>query len=115
MIPKLREIFYRIDVDRSGTLSRDELLDAPASWMSQLQRIVTEDLDIMTLFDVLDVDFTGEVEIDEFCYGILCLSQDKAVDDIRMLKQLASMHHKVAPRGARSLLFLVWRLPLPAR
>lgn len=46
------------------------------------------------LFDMIDVDGSGEVNIDEFCEGISKLaSSETPVEFIRILKQLGTVRH----------------------
>lgn len=71
----LKVIFQAMDTDASDTVTRVEFLSALES--DKLVAQTLEDLDLQDherLFDVLDVDGSGELDIDEFFNGALLLA-----------------------------------------
>merc|ERR1719191_1564648 len=89
LIPKLIEIFQKLDTDGSGDLTKDELANTTPEVAEALKKVGNID-DLLELFDVLDVDGSGSLEIDEFCAGMLKQSSDpnKPIEWLRMGKQL---------------------------
>merc|ERR1719191_1189883 len=92
LVPKLIEIFQKLDTDGSGDLTKDELANTTPEVAEALKKVGNID-DLLELFDVLDVDGSGSLEIDEFCAGMLKQSSDpdKPIEILRMVKQLDRM------------------------
>eukprot|EP00930_Biecheleria_cincta_P028971 TRINITY_DN20164_c0_g1_i1.p1 TRINITY_DN20164_c0_g1~~TRINITY_DN20164_c0_g1_i1.p1 ORF type:complete len:564 (-),score=86.41 TRINITY_DN20164_c0_g1_i1:21-1481(-) len=88
MIPALTAMFYEMDEDGNGTLTFEELQRCGDDLQDELMmNMKAESLE--ELFDMIDVDGSGEVEIDEFCIGVSKIaSSDQPVEFIRILKQL---------------------------
>lgn len=55
---KVKELFYKIDKDRSNTIERAE---AKEYWKKNFSQVNT-----IALFDQVDVDGNGRIEIDEW-------------------------------------------------
>jgi len=73
MLHELRRLFLEFDTDSSGTLTRDELTEA---WKNpevsaRFRMLGVEELDASTLFTMLDMDGTDEIDIHEFVTGCL--------------------------------------------
>eukprot|EP00931_Biecheleriopsis_adriatica_P017405 TRINITY_DN12509_c0_g2_i1.p1 TRINITY_DN12509_c0_g2~~TRINITY_DN12509_c0_g2_i1.p1 ORF type:complete len:633 (-),score=118.28 TRINITY_DN12509_c0_g2_i1:250-2148(-) len=93
-VPHIVSIFDRIDADGSGTIALDEIVHLP------LQMIPSELLDkasvhsMKELFEMLDVDCTGELTRDEFTEGLLSIFLLDVplyqMQQIRMLRLLRS-------------------------
>lgn len=91
LIPKLLEMFHELDADGNGTLTLDEITDAPEDLKQQLVHFLNAE-NLAELFDMIDIDGSGEVNIDEFCDGISKLaSSETPVEFIRILKQLGTV------------------------
>ena len=87
-MPQIQSLLKTLDADGSNTISLEELENAPHELRETLREI-----DVRTMFDVLDVDGAGEVDIDEFCYALLQLCANSATfDDLRRSKYCASIH-----------------------
>jgi voltage-gated sodium channel len=65
LLPKMASIFDQLDVDRSGTITKAELFNAPESVQSELN-ILMKTSDLHALFDSIDHDGSGSVSMDEF-------------------------------------------------
>lgn len=93
MISQWRAMFFRLDEDKSGNLSKAELIkvsEQDRRWLCQAMEIH----DPVEIFNALDVDSTGYVTIEEFCDGIYKMIEKKApLETKRMEKQIDSMHH----------------------
>jgi len=65
----LQKIFNRIDVDGSGQLTMDELLEGARSdpaFQSRLRVMDIDENDLMQLFSMIDNDSSGTIEVAEF-------------------------------------------------
>eukprot|EP00930_Biecheleria_cincta_P020981 TRINITY_DN15640_c0_g1_i1.p1 TRINITY_DN15640_c0_g1~~TRINITY_DN15640_c0_g1_i1.p1 ORF type:complete len:536 (-),score=113.70 TRINITY_DN15640_c0_g1_i1:61-1668(-) len=90
LIPVLKELFAELDADGGGTLSLDEVINAPEQVKTELAKIAKAD-DLPVVFELLDTDGGGELDVDEFCEGLLkMVSSEEPLEFIRMRKQLAS-------------------------
>jgi len=94
-INKLRELFNQVDVDGSGTISWKELKanltdDAMKAYFAMMQ-IETEEAE--GLFNLLDVDESGEVAIEEFIMGCMRLKgAAKSIDLASLLYENKRLH-----------------------
>eukprot|EP00927_Polykrikos_kofoidii_P056215 TRINITY_DN5037_c0_g1_i1.p1 TRINITY_DN5037_c0_g1~~TRINITY_DN5037_c0_g1_i1.p1 ORF type:complete len:706 (+),score=102.34 TRINITY_DN5037_c0_g1_i1:23-2140(+) len=99
----LTQVFAQIDTDGSGSITGDEMdyfLQDPAL-NSYLEAIDVFPNDARALFCLLDVDDSGEVNIDEFCQGCLRLKGEAKSFDIHCLiynveKLYARISHMVS-------------------
>merc|ERR1719454_712150 len=81
-------MFRSLDLDGGGTISPEELDQADDSIRQELLRFVPAD-NLKELYEMLDVDGSGEVDIEEFCYGVSRLViSEQPVEFIRIMKQL---------------------------
>eukprot|EP00927_Polykrikos_kofoidii_P057394 TRINITY_DN51519_c0_g1_i1.p1 TRINITY_DN51519_c0_g1~~TRINITY_DN51519_c0_g1_i1.p1 ORF type:complete len:728 (-),score=114.57 TRINITY_DN51519_c0_g1_i1:115-2298(-) len=69
-MPRLKEIFAELDVDKSGTVELVEILGAPRKVQDEIACLVDLD-EVEDIFLILDVTGTGALDIDTFCEGIL--------------------------------------------
>eukprot|EP00927_Polykrikos_kofoidii_P041486 TRINITY_DN3537_c0_g1_i1.p1 TRINITY_DN3537_c0_g1~~TRINITY_DN3537_c0_g1_i1.p1 ORF type:complete len:617 (-),score=116.61 TRINITY_DN3537_c0_g1_i1:94-1944(-) len=91
LIGELREMFCRLDEDRSGQLSREELRNISAEDNKKLCVALGVNTP-MQIFDALDIDHSGKVSISEFFDSIWdCALTKSPVDLKRMEKQVATM------------------------
>eukprot|EP00927_Polykrikos_kofoidii_P075087 TRINITY_DN7113_c0_g2_i1.p1 TRINITY_DN7113_c0_g2~~TRINITY_DN7113_c0_g2_i1.p1 ORF type:complete len:629 (-),score=98.49 TRINITY_DN7113_c0_g2_i1:6-1892(-) len=74
LLPKLREMFWKLDEDGSGEVSMQEIHDAPQWLCDELKNMVHSE-DLEEIFHLLDDDDSGNVQIDEFLQGIFKASQ----------------------------------------
>jgi len=89
MIPQLKRMFEEMDEDGSGTLTLDELEDAPDYLKEELSKCLdTESL--IELWEILDNHCMGEVSIEEFCEGITKVATSaQPMEFTRIMKQLS--------------------------
>jgi len=95
LILDLKFMFERLDEDKSGRLSQDELMNInPAD-----QERLTEALGLsspLQVFNALDVDKSGEVSITEFFDGVWEVAIQKSDIELkRMEKQIEAMHWRI--------------------
>mmetsp|Transcript_79637 Transcript_79637/g.179636 ORF Transcript_79637/g.179636 Transcript_79637/m.179636 type:complete len:189 (-) Transcript_79637:41-607(-) len=83
----LREVFKEIDKDASGCINGDEMefFLADPSLNLYLESIDVFPNDARSLFRLLDVDNSGEVNIEEFCSGCLRLKGEAKSFDIHCM------------------------------
>mmetsp|Transcript_35204 Transcript_35204/g.79436 ORF Transcript_35204/g.79436 Transcript_35204/m.79436 type:complete len:547 (-) Transcript_35204:18-1658(-) len=68
-VDRIREIFVQMDADKSGKLTLEELTTAPEALKKEFAELV-EIEDFEMLFQLLDYEGRGAVNIREFCDGI---------------------------------------------
>lgn len=112
LMKRLAAMFYRLDDDGSGTISRYELSNVSAEDMEFLYDS-TDVSDPMNIFDSLDVDGDGCLAIDEFCHGIYEVAMSKSPLPMqRMTRQVNSLmeRHKKSAACNDEVLGLVNQL-----
>eukprot|EP00929_Paragymnodinium_shiwhaense_P001455 TRINITY_DN101695_c0_g1_i1.p1 TRINITY_DN101695_c0_g1~~TRINITY_DN101695_c0_g1_i1.p1 ORF type:complete len:749 (+),score=162.82 TRINITY_DN101695_c0_g1_i1:120-2366(+) len=77
MLKEVQSIFHELDEDHSGQINRAELSQIGEKELELLQSLVRLD-DPMEIFDLLDVDGSGEIDLHEFCKGLENNLEDKA-------------------------------------
>jgi len=90
----LLDIFKKLDNDKDGGLSRQELGALPETLIPHdlLAALCVDNL--VELFDLLDVDQTGTIDRDEFVDGVLhMIVRDVPVETMRMMSMLQSVQH----------------------
>jgi voltage-gated sodium channel len=89
LIPALKKLFKELDADGDETLTLKEIQNAPESVRQEFGDFMQAD-SLEELFEMVDVDDSGEVDIEEFCDGIAkVVNSDTAPETIRILKQLS--------------------------
>jgi len=95
MMPHVRKMFHEIDTDRSGDISLEEISQINWSVRERMACCFETD-DMVELFEMLDIDGSGHIKIDEFCDQLVKLvTSDTPVENIRVMKQLALLRHEV--------------------
>ncbi|CAE7843472.1 CACNA1H [Symbiodinium sp. KB8] len=90
----LLDIFKKLDNDKDGGLSRNELSALPEALIPHdlLEALCVDNL--VELFDLLDADQTGTIDRDEFVDGVLhMIVRDVPVETMRMMSMLQSVQH----------------------
>merc|ERR1711907_256423 len=95
-LPRLYEIFRKLDVDCSGDIVLSELRDAPEEALEELSKFVDlEDLD--ELYFILDHDQDGRLSPTEFLEGVTrIVSSSQSIDTIRTIKHLERQKSAIA-------------------
>lgn len=88
-VGQLRKVFNELDKNSNGMLDFDEVSKAPKHLQDQLHDVCKMD-NIEELFKALDDDESGLVGIEEFCDGILKVSDGKPMELFCILR---SCHH----------------------
>jgi len=96
MMNQMRELFNEVDVDKSGTITWQELRvtlsDESMRAYFAMMEIETEEA--KGLFQLLDVDESGEVAIEEFIMGCMRLKgAAKSIDLASLLYENKRLHH----------------------
>jgi hypothetical protein len=105
-VKHIKEIFKQMDTDGSGSISYDEMYTFVEDGSSQLQTYF-EALDLnatdtMTLFNLLDRDKSGVIDIEEFCDGCIRLRGNARSFDLN------SLQHENRRAYAQMLRFNKW-------
>lgn len=88
LMPQVREIFQKLDLDGSGNVTLEEFVNADKSVQEDLEKICQTD-DLVELFEMLDLDGSGSVEIDEFCDQLANFGTvDQPFINVRLMKQM---------------------------
>jgi len=94
MVPRIRAIFDRLDQDKGGTVTLEEVAGADGRMKEELLDLVQSD-NIVELFELLDIDGSGELDIQEFIDGIMmAVTSDTPIEFVRMQKQLVHIREK---------------------
>jgi len=100
LVQHLRMIFYRLDEDSSGNLSREEIANINENDRQMLCDTMSIN-DPLEIFNALDVDGNGTIAIDDFCSGISKVALSNAPLEVqRMEKQVNIILKRV--KGVRS-------------
>jgi len=103
MLPHLKTLFKQIDINGNGRITRNEVQVAPEHIKRELADYFQSDGSLLELFDLLDVDESGELDAGEFCDGLAKLVHSASpVELMRVLKQL-----KILRKGQNELLQLL--------
>ena len=88
LIPTIRHLFKEMDADGDGLCDLHEVLTAPPEIQQELGKVMGTD-NLVELFEILDIDGSGSLDLDEFVDGISKLvCNDQPMDQIRMQKNM---------------------------
>eukprot|EP00927_Polykrikos_kofoidii_P029184 TRINITY_DN25280_c1_g1_i1.p1 TRINITY_DN25280_c1_g1~~TRINITY_DN25280_c1_g1_i1.p1 ORF type:complete len:701 (+),score=105.19 TRINITY_DN25280_c1_g1_i1:97-2103(+) len=93
LMPKLRDMFKRLDVDGNGAVSMQEITLGPR-WITSELKNLTHTEDLSEIFSLLDDDDSGYVQIDEFLDGIFKASSGDVLAKLqlaRLVRQCGQM------------------------
>lgn len=96
LLRKLQIAFEAADKNCSGELSREELKNLGVTQQYLLKTIMGSgrDLDIVRLFDYLDVDGDGQIGISEFCNGIEGLVLSETPLEVKRIERMVESMRK---------------------
>ena len=94
-LPTIKKIFSSLDTDGSGSITMNELESIPAEVKTALLKVVPSD-DMVSIFEIVDEDGTGEVHIDEFCDSLeKVVSSDVPIETLRLIQNVSITRHEV--------------------
>merc|ERR1712032_1698416 len=81
------------DMDKSGTLEFSELKRAPDDVQDVLHDVAgtANDHELHVIFDALDVDNTGQIDISEFCEGLIMIQEGNPIEIMCIQKHCREM------------------------
>jgi len=95
MLPALKAMFHEIDEDGNGLMTLQELACAPEEVQEKLKEVIKANSPV-ELFEMLDVDESGAVDIDDFCDGVVYIvNSDTPTETIRILGQLSTVRRQL--------------------
>jgi hypothetical protein len=86
MMPKLRSMFMSMDASQDGEVELEELLNSPPEVKEALQHVVGLD-ELEEIFNLMDYDGSGSIDIEEFVEGIMRSNSDKPSELFVLVKQ----------------------------
>jgi len=96
--PAFKAMFRKLDPDSRNAVKREEMLNTSIVWPPAILKIIQHER-LPELFDVLDIDDSGSVSMEEFVEGLqqLALSQAsfKSVQQLRLLSQIKSRQEAI--------------------
>lgn len=88
----MKSLFWELDKDGSSTLSREEFADISGDSLMLLSECLP-DMTPMEVFEAIDVDNIGSIDIEEFCQGVIGLVKSGLSPAMRRLgAQLEATH-----------------------
>merc|ERR1712100_721416 len=88
MLPRLYNLFIQLDRNCNGELTLDEISAAPPEMHEEVRALVKLD-DLHELFDIIGLDGSGVIEINEFFDSLgKIVSSKTPIDLIRLLKKV---------------------------
>jgi len=100
MMPKLKSLFETLDTSHDGFVDFEELTGAPPDIKEAMQHIVGLD-ELEEIFNMLDYDGSGSIDIDEFVDGIMRSQADKPSELIVLVKQSRAILDRLKDLGVR--------------
>eukprot|EP00929_Paragymnodinium_shiwhaense_P098654 TRINITY_DN6013_c0_g1_i2.p1 TRINITY_DN6013_c0_g1~~TRINITY_DN6013_c0_g1_i2.p1 ORF type:complete len:594 (-),score=94.64 TRINITY_DN6013_c0_g1_i2:271-2052(-) len=83
MLPELREMFATIDIDGSGQVTLEELIDAPEELKCRLKEITGSGSPV-EIFQLIDEDESNSLAVDEFLDGLLKCANGAGIYQFQM-------------------------------
>jgi len=98
-LAQMRQLFSAVDADASGSLTKSELRIAQATEPDVHTALGVLDLGaskVMDLFDLLDTEHDGALEVDEFCEGLgRIMASPKPVDLLAIFACTRNLDHEM--------------------
>jgi len=86
LVTVLRRAFEELDADDSGMIDVGEMRMAPKDIQDLLYDIVGGE-DPVQIFELLDLESKGRLEVDQFCDGLIRLSENQSLENLRIMRQ----------------------------
>eukprot|EP00439_Symbiodinium_sp_Y106_P028817 s3110_g3.t1 len=108
LVGDLVRTFQKLDLNGDGKICQDELMGASGPWGADSEGLESKALRLRLysnlkldnpeeIFMTLDVDGTGEIDITEFCEGVLqAVTSEGSIELKRMDKQIKSMKKQLS-------------------
>jgi Ca2+-binding EF-hand superfamily protein len=95
VMPEIARLFAELDKDGDFVIRREEIEEADFTLQERLGKIL-ETEDLMELFDILDSDNNGSLDIDEFVRGICkIVTMNSAMEQVRIEKNMSLIRNKM--------------------
>ena len=86
MLPRLGNLFHELDPDGNGWVTFQEIQNASTELKNELSSFVQAD-DLVEIFQLLDEDRSGRLNIDEFVASLLrIVTSDVPIEFLRIMK-----------------------------
>jgi len=93
LFKQLRDVFRKLDDDGSGEVSLDEIQQ-----ITEQDKLILQDLtgvsDPEQIFNALDVDGSGTLEVEEFCDGIWVMIQSTVSPEVQRMEKQVNLIYK---------------------
>lgn len=111
----IRDLFVRLDEDGSHDISKEEFMNLDDEHMMLLNECLPE-MDPLEIFEAVDVDNSGSVDIEEFAHGVMNLVKSGVSPQMkRMCKQMDIVHNTMRQIIVnQELIFKHLGMPVPA-
>merc|ERR1712124_120267 len=94
-------LFKEIDVNGDGDMSRDEFQEALPKIVALMEEeeVTVSTADLCSVFDTIDFDGSGSIDMEEFLNGMVYLSADlRAIHDVQVQYMVLKDHMKILHR-----------------
>jgi len=96
LVPRIKEIFDKIDLDGSGKITLEEVAAFQPEDLPPLLRDTVSAESLLELFEMLDIDGSGDVDQDEFVEGVLNLATAEGPKDLFLMLKLLKLQRDKA-------------------
>jgi hypothetical protein len=100
LLKSLRAMFLRLDDDSSGYIDKEEILNMSGQDREMLNDFMNAVADPFDIFDMLDINGVGSLDVDEFCEGLYQAATSNVPLELRRIDKrvdgLITFVHKFA-------------------
>lgn len=99
LTPQIRKIFRQLDKDGSGSVTKQEVMEALGKYDGQINvpptlRDIFFSDSVMELFDLLDADYSGQIDEDEFVGGVIQMAMTDIPLETRQILKIQRFNTK---------------------